>query len=90
MTRLRWLPLALLACLPLLVFVGDVAALLGAMAASSPLLGIAPAVFIERVHSQLALRHFFIGLAKGAVFGAVIALIGTRAGMTVGSRSRPS
>jgi phospholipid/cholesterol/gamma-HCH transport system permease protein len=80
--------LALVVSLPLLVFVGDVAALVGAMAASGPLLGIAPAVFVERVHSQLALRHLFIGLAKGAVFGATIALIGTRAGMTVGRDAR--
>jgi phospholipid/cholesterol/gamma-HCH transport system permease protein len=80
--------LALVGSLPLLVFVGDIAALAGAMAASGPLLGIAPAVFIERVHSQLALRHLFIGLAKGAVFGATIALIGTRAGMTVGRDAR--
>jgi len=80
--------LALTASLPLLVFVGDVAALAGAMAASGPLLGITPAVFIERVHSQLALRHLVIGLAKGAVFGAAIALIGCRAGMTVGRDAR--
>ena len=80
--------LALVASLPLLVFVGDVAALLGAMAASGPLLGIAPAVFIERVHSELALRHVFIGLAKGAVFGATVAVIGCRAGMAVGRDAR--
>ena len=80
--------LALAASLPLLVFVADVAALLGAMAASGPLLGIVPAVFMERVHSQLALRHVLIGLAKGAAFGATIALIGCRAGMTVGRDAR--
>ena len=79
---------ALMASLPLLVFVGDVAALVGAMAASGPLLGIAPAVFMERVHSELALRHVVIGLAKGAVFGATVALIGCRAGMTVGRDAR--
>jgi phospholipid/cholesterol/gamma-HCH transport system permease protein len=80
--------LALVATLPLLVFVGDVAALLGAMAASGPLLGLAPAVFLERVHSELALRHVFIGLAKGAVFGATVAIIGCRAGMTVARDAR--
>jgi phospholipid/cholesterol/gamma-HCH transport system permease protein len=80
--------LALAASLPLLVFVGDVAAMVGAMAASAPLLGIVPAVFIERVHSTLALRHVVIGLAKGAVFGATIAIIGCRAGMTVGRDAR--
>ncbi len=75
--------LALVISLPLLVFVGDVAALGGAMAASGPLLDITPAVFIDRVHSQLALRHIVVGLGKAAVFGAAIALIGCRAGMTV-------
>ncbi|HEX9431339.1 MAG TPA: ABC transporter permease [Burkholderiales bacterium] len=75
--------LALVISLPLLVFVGDVAALGGAMAASGPLLDITPAVFIDRVHSQLALRHVIVGLGKAAVFGAAIALIGCRAGMTV-------
>jgi phospholipid/cholesterol/gamma-HCH transport system permease protein len=80
--------LALMAALPLLVFVGDVAALAGAMIASGPLLGIAPAVFLERVHSELALRHLFIGLGKGAVFGATVAIIGCRAGMTVGRDAR--
>jgi len=80
--------LALAASLPLLVFAGDVAALLGAMTASAPLLGIVPVVFIERVHSALGLRHVVIGLAKGAVFGATIAIIGCRAGMTVGRDAR--
>jgi phospholipid/cholesterol/gamma-HCH transport system permease protein len=80
--------LALVSSLPLLVFLGDVAALAGAMAASGPVLGLSPAVFIERVHSQLALSQVFIGLAKGAVFGATIAIIGCRAGMTVGRDAR--
>ena len=75
--------LALLASLPLLVFVGDVAALAGAMAAAGPLLDITPALFIERVHSHLAPSHVAVGLAKAAVFGWTIALIGCRAGMTV-------
>jgi phospholipid/cholesterol/gamma-HCH transport system permease protein len=75
--------LALVVSLPLLVFIGDVAALGGAMAASAPLLDITPHVFIDRVHSALALKHVVVGLAKAAAFGAVIALIGCRAGMTV-------
>jgi phospholipid/cholesterol/gamma-HCH transport system permease protein len=75
--------LASVFALPLLVFVGDVAALGGAMAISDPLLDVSPLTFIARVDSELAFRHVAIGLAKGAVFGATIALIGCRAGMTV-------
>jgi phospholipid/cholesterol/gamma-HCH transport system permease protein len=75
--------LALVVSLPLLVFVGDVAVLGGAMAVAQPLLDITPASFIARVHSQLAIKHVVIGLAKAGIFGAAIALIGCRAGMTV-------
>jgi phospholipid/cholesterol/gamma-HCH transport system permease protein len=74
--------LASVLALPLLVFVGDVATLAGAMAISDPLLDISPLTFIARVDSRLEFRHVAIGLAKGAVFGATIALIGCRAGMT--------
>jgi phospholipid/cholesterol/gamma-HCH transport system permease protein len=80
--------LASVLALPLLVFVGDVAALAGAMAISGPLLDVSPLTFIGRVDSELAFRHVAVGLAKGAVFGAVIALIGCRAGMTVGRDAR--
>jgi phospholipid/cholesterol/gamma-HCH transport system permease protein len=69
--------------LPLLVFVGDAAALAGAMAIADPLLDISPLTFISRVDTQLAFRHVAVGLGKGAVFGAAIALIACRAGMKV-------
>jgi phospholipid/cholesterol/gamma-HCH transport system permease protein len=69
--------------LPLLVFVGDAAALAGAVAIADPLLDISPLTFIGRVDTQLAYRHVAVGLAKGAVFGATIALIACRAGMKV-------
>ena len=75
--------LASVVALPLLVFVGDAASLAGAMAISEPLLDISPLTFIARVDAELAFRHVAIGLAKGAVFGATIALVGCRAGMTV-------
>jgi len=80
--------LASVFALPLLVFVGDVAALAGAMAISDPLLDVSPLTFISRVDSQLAFRHVAVGLAKGAIFGVAIALIGCRAGMTVGRDAR--
>jgi phospholipid/cholesterol/gamma-HCH transport system permease protein len=80
--------LASVLALPLLVFVGDVAALAGAMAIADPLLDISPLTFIGRVDSQLAFTHVAVGLAKGAIFGGAIALIGCRAGMTVGRDTR--
>ena len=79
---------ALVVALPLLVFIGDVCALAGAMTAAARLLDIAPATFIVRVHSHLAFSHFAVGLSKAAIFGAVIAMIGCRSGMTVSRDAR--
>jgi phospholipid/cholesterol/gamma-HCH transport system permease protein len=75
--------LALVLALPLLVFVGDVASLAGAMAIAEPMLDITPAAFLARLHEALPLRHVLVGLAKAPVFALVIAVIGVRMGMTV-------
>ncbi len=75
--------LALVIALPLLVFVGDVMSLIGAMLVAGPTLDIAPAAFIERLRSSLDLSHVLIGLAKAPVFAMAIAVIGCRMGMTV-------
>ena len=75
--------LALVLVLPLLVFVGDVASLLGAMAIADPMLGITPAAFGARLHEALPLRHVIVGLVKAPVFALVIGVIGVRMGMTV-------
>jgi phospholipid/cholesterol/gamma-HCH transport system permease protein len=79
---------AAIVALPLLVFVGDAAMLTGAMTIADQLLDIEPITFLGRLQSHLAFRHVALGLAKGAIFGAVIALIGCRAGMTVGRDAR--
>lgn len=79
---------ALIVALPLLVFIGDVSALAGAMTVADRMLDIAPATFIERVHSELAAKHVYVGLAKAVVFAAFIAIIGCHMGMTVARDSR--
>lgn len=79
---------ALLAALPLLVFVGDVSGMAGAMTVANPLLDITPTTFIERVHSELSVEHVWVGLVKASVFAAFIAIIGCRMGMTVSRDSR--
>ncbi len=80
--------LALMAALPLLVFVGDVMSLLGAMAISGPMLDITPAAFLARLREALDIRHVFVGLVKAPVFALAIAVIGVRMGMTVGRDTR--
>ncbi|MDH5541028.1 MAG: ABC transporter permease, partial [Rhizobacter sp.] len=80
--------LALMLALPLLVFVGDVMSLLGAMAISGPMLDITPAAFLARLREELDVRHVFVGLVKAPVFALAIAVIGVRMGMTVGRDTR--
>jgi phospholipid/cholesterol/gamma-HCH transport system permease protein len=80
--------LALMLSLPLLVFVGDVMSLIGAMAIAAPMLDITPVAFLARLREELALRHVFAGLTKAPVFALAIAVIGVRMGMTVGRDTR--
>ncbi len=75
--------LALVIALPLLVFVGDVMSLVGAMLIAGPMLDITPVAFLARLREALDAKHVFVGLAKAPVFALVIAVIGCRMGMTV-------
>jgi phospholipid/cholesterol/gamma-HCH transport system permease protein len=80
--------LALVLTLPLLVFVGNVAGLAGAMMMSHLTLDITPTTFMERLHVALSPRHYVIGLAKAPVFALFIAIIGCRMGMSVSRDTR--
>jgi phospholipid/cholesterol/gamma-HCH transport system permease protein len=80
--------LALMAALPLLVFVGDVMSLLGAMMIAGPMLDVTPSAFLARLREALDLRHVVVGLVKAPVFALVIAVIGARMGMTVDRDTR--
>jgi phospholipid/cholesterol/gamma-HCH transport system permease protein len=75
--------MALVLVLPLLVFVGNVASLSGAMLMAATTLDITPTTFIDRLHDALAPRHYLIGLAKAPVFAFFIAVIGCRMGFSV-------
>jgi phospholipid/cholesterol/gamma-HCH transport system permease protein len=80
--------LALVFTLPLLVFLGDVMSILGALWIAEPMLDITPATFLGRLREALPVRHVVVGLVKAPAFAFFIALIGTRMGMTVGRDTR--
>jgi len=80
--------LALMIVLPLLVFVGDVMSLVGAMAIAGPMLDVSSAAFLARLREALDARHVFVGLAKAPLFALFIAVIGCHMGMTVGRDTR--
>lgn len=75
--------LALMLALPLLVFVGDVMGIAGAMLVAEPMLGLTPTTFLERLHEALDITHVWVGLGKAPAFALFIAVIGCRMGMTV-------
>jgi phospholipid/cholesterol/gamma-HCH transport system permease protein len=79
---------ALLLALPLLVFVGDAAGLLGGMMVCALQLNVSPDVFIRRVHSVLGGRQLALGLLKAPVFAAFIALIACRMGILAARDAR--
>ena len=80
--------IALMIAMPLLVFVGDVMSLIGAMMIAGPMLDITPTTFIARLRDSLDISHALVGLAKAPVFALVIAVIGCRMGMSVDRDTR--
>ena len=75
--------IALMIAMPLLVFVGDVMSLIGAMLIAQPMLDVTPTTFVARLRDTLDISHPLVGLAKAPVFALVIAVIGCRMGMSV-------
>jgi phospholipid/cholesterol/gamma-HCH transport system permease protein len=80
--------LALVLALPLLVFVGDVAGILGGALVGMSQLDIAPGVFLRRVHAVLTTTQFAIGLVKAPVFALFIGLIACRMGILTARDAR--
>jgi phospholipid/cholesterol/gamma-HCH transport system permease protein len=77
--------LALVIAMPLLAFFADLAGLVGGGLMSWIELGIAPAVFIERLNTAIYLWTFGVGLVKAPVFALLIALVGCHEGFRVTS-----
>ncbi len=80
--------IALMIAMPLLVFVGDLMSLTGAMMIADSMLDVTPTTFIARLRDGLDIAHPLVGLAKAPVFALVIAVIGCRMGMSVDRDTR--
>lgn len=75
--------LAVLIALPLLVFIGDIAGILGGMLITQVQLDITYAMFMDRLADVLNLKTLLVGLGKAPVFAIFIALIACRMGLSV-------
>ena len=77
--------LALALALPLLVVWTDAFALLGGMLTANSALGVDSSYFLTALPKVLPIGNYWIGLAKGVSFGAVIALVACHFGLRIKS-----
>jgi phospholipid/cholesterol/gamma-HCH transport system permease protein len=76
--------LAMLVMTPVLTFVAVIAGLLGGMLVSWLALNVSPVLFVNRIHENVPVRHFWVGMVKAPVFAMVVSLVGCRHGLEVG------
>ncbi len=79
---------ALLIALPLLVFIGDIAGLLGSMVIANQQLGITTAAFAHRLQQELDLPTVLVGLLKAPIFALFIGVIACYMGLSVARDAR--
>jgi phospholipid/cholesterol/gamma-HCH transport system permease protein len=75
--------LALALSMPLLVVWTDAVALIGGMVAANTELGLPPAYFLRELPGAVPIANYWIGLGKGVVFGALIALVACHFGLRI-------
>ena len=89
---IEWLVLprisALVISMPLLAFWGDMTGLLGGAVACTVYLDFTFVQFFERLRDTVGVWHFYVGMIKAPVFGAVIAIIGCFEGLQVTRQRR--
>ncbi|MGU3493650.1 MlaE family ABC transporter permease [Xanthobacteraceae bacterium A53D] len=79
--------LALIIVLPLLTFIGSMAAMVGGGLVAWFYGGIAPDVFMHRLKDAITLAQFQVGLIKAPFMAAIIGIVGCMEGMRVGGSS---
>lgn len=75
--------LALVIAMPILTFVSDIAALLGALITAATYAGIAPETFMLRLGDAVTLQTMMVGLIKAPFMALIIGLIACVQGMQV-------
>jgi len=76
--------IAMATMMPLLTFVAMISGLLGGMAVTWAVVGLAPPFFVQRMVDNVGVNQFWIGMVQAPVMAVVIAAIGCRQGLEVG------
>jgi phospholipid/cholesterol/gamma-HCH transport system permease protein len=75
--------LALVIALPILTFIGSLAALYGGGLVAWLYGGMSPAIFIARLHEAVSVTHFEVGIIKAPFMALVIGLVAACEGLRV-------
>jgi phospholipid/cholesterol/gamma-HCH transport system permease protein len=70
--------------MPALVAYADLLGLVGGLFVGVTVLDLGTVEYVRQTQASVALRHFWIGLAKSVAFGAVVASTGTYYGIRCG------
>ncbi len=74
---------ALVVALPLLTFMGDIAALMGGCVMAWVMLGLDPPLYVDKLQEIVSFRHFMVGMIKAPFAAVIIALVGCLEGLSV-------
>jgi phospholipid/cholesterol/gamma-HCH transport system permease protein len=75
--------IALMITMPILIFIADISGVFGGMIVANLDLNISISLFLDRFNEVVAIKHFYIGIAKGPFFAFLIASIGIYRGLKV-------
>jgi len=75
--------LVLVVALPVLTFLGSMAALYGGGLVALLYGGISPEIYISRLSDAISLTHFKVGMIKAPFMGLVIGIVACAAGLRV-------
>ncbi len=79
--------LALIVMMPILVLFADLISIFGGFLVSTAMLGITPALYLNRTIQTITVTSFLLGVFKGTYFGVVVALTGCLRGMQAGTNA---
>lgn len=80
--------IALIVAMPLIVFLADVAGILGEMVVMENYLNISFDSYLARFGQEVEIKHLYVGLFKAPFFGIVIAFIGCMRGFQIGGNTQ--
>jgi len=76
--------LALVIALPILTFLGSMAALYGGGLVAWGYGGMSPVIYVQRLHEAISVTHFEVGMIKAPFMALVIGIVACAKGLAVG------